>query len=132
VSRENVEIVRRMFDAYAQGGFAAAAKFTHRDFEMRQLPDHFLGGTFRGADAAQSMTDFTLYFEDFRADAEEFIDGGDDRVVVAIRERGRPRGATVELDQLFGVIYTLRDGKVARMEWFDSPAEALKAAGLEK
>jgi ketosteroid isomerase-like protein len=132
VSREKVEIVRRMFEAYAQGGFAAAAKFTHPDFEMRQLAEHFLSGTFRGADAAESMTDFTLHFEDFRADAEEFIDGGDDRVVVAIRERGRPRGATVELDQLFGVIYTLRDGKVARMEWFHSPAEALKAAGLEK
>jgi hypothetical protein len=50
---------------------------------------------------------------------------------VAVRERGRPRGGTVELDQLFGIVYTLRDGKVARMEWFDSPADALKAVGIE-
>ena len=132
MSRENVEIVRRMLDAYTQGGFAAVAEFVHPDFEMRQIATHFLGGTFRGADAAKSMTDFTRHFEDFRADPEEFIDAGDDRVVVALRESGRPRGATVELDQLFGIVYTLRDGKIAYMEWFNSPAEALKAVGLEE
>jgi ketosteroid isomerase-like protein len=120
-----------MFEAWMQGGFDAVADFVHRDFEMRQLAHHFLSGTFRGADAARSMTDFMLHFEDFRADAEEFIDAGDDRVVVAIRERGRPSGATIEIDHLFGIVYTLREGKVARMEWYDSPAGAVKAVGLE-
>jgi ketosteroid isomerase-like protein len=128
MSQENVEIVRRMHRAWTEGGFPAVAEFTHPDFEMRQMAHHFLGGTYRGADAARSMTDFTLYFEDFRAEPEEFIDIGNNRVVVAIRERGRPHGATVELDQVFGVIYTLRDGKLAYMEWFNSPAEALEAA----
>jgi hypothetical protein len=37
----------------------------------------------------------------------------------------------IEFDELWGTVYTLRDGKVARMEWFDSPAEALNAVGLE-
>jgi ketosteroid isomerase-like protein len=130
MSQQNVEIVRRVFDVYTQGGFAAVAEFIHPEFEMRQLANHFLSGTFRGADAAESMTDFMRHFEDFHAQAEAFIDARDDRVVVAIRERGRPRGATIELDQLFGVVYTLREGKIARMEWYDSPADALKAAGL--
>jgi ketosteroid isomerase-like protein len=132
VSQENVEIVQRVFAAYAEGGFASVAEFIHPDFEMRQMAHHFLSGTYRGTNAAKSMTDFTRHFEDFRADPEEFRDAGDDRVVVAIRERGRPRGGTVELDQLFGVVYTLRDGKIAYMEWFNSPAEALKAVGLEE
>jgi ketosteroid isomerase-like protein len=48
-------------------------------------------------------------------------------VVVAFRERGRARGS-VELEQVFGILYTLRDGRIARMQWFDSPEEALAAA----
>jgi ketosteroid isomerase-like protein len=130
MSRENVEIVRRMFELYAQGGFAAAASVNHSDFEMSFMPHHPLGGrTYRAGEAGEAMLEFVESFEDFRAEAEEFIDAGD-RVVVAIREHGRARG-NVALEQVFGILFTLRDGKVARMEWFDSPGDALKAAGLE-
>jgi ketosteroid isomerase-like protein len=128
-----VEIVRRMLGAWSEGGFAALAPFAHPDFEMRQMAQHpFAAGTFQGAEAARSMADFMRHFDDFRADIEDIVDGGDDRVVVAVRERGRPRGATIEIDHLFGIVYTLRERKVARMEWFDNPAEALRAVGLEE
>jgi ketosteroid isomerase-like protein len=127
VSAENVRTVRRMFDAYARGGFAAVAEFTHPDFEMSFQWHHPLGGrTYRAGDAGKAMLEFAESFEDFRAEAQEFIDAGD-RVVVAFRERGRARGS-IELEQLFGILYTLREGKIARMQWFDSPEEALAAA----
>jgi uncharacterized protein len=128
MSAENIEVVRRMFEAYARGGFRAVGEFVHPDFEMSQIANHPLTGTYRGPDAAKVMSDFSASFEDFRAEPEEIIDASDDRVVVALRERGRPAGARVELDQLFGILFTLRGGKVVRMEWFDSPAEALAAA----
>ena len=108
------------------------AALAHPDFEMRFMASHPLGGSSYGAgDAIKAMTEWEKSFEDFRGDAEEFIDAGADHVVVAFRERGRPRGGSVELDQLFGILYTLRDGKVARMEWFDNPDEALAAAGTQ-
>jgi hypothetical protein len=50
---------------------------------------------------------------------------------VAIRQRGRPRGATVELAERWGILYSLLDGKIVRMEWFDSFEEALAAAGAD-
>jgi ketosteroid isomerase-like protein len=131
LSQENVELVRAMLKAWTESGFPAMAEFAHPDFEMRQMAQHFLSGTYRGADATKSMTDFIRHFEDFGAEVEDVIDAGDDRVVVAVREHGRPRGGTVEMEQLFGVVYTLRDRKVLRMEWFDSPAAALRAVGLE-
>lgn len=59
------------------------------------------------------------------------IDAAGDRVVVVFRERGRPRGGSIELDQRFGILYTLREGKVVRMEWFDSPEEVLAAAEVD-
>jgi hypothetical protein len=40
---------------------------------------------------------------------------------------GRAAGAS-SLDQQFGILCTLRDGKIARMEWFDSLEEAVAAA----
>jgi uncharacterized protein len=130
VSAENIEVVRRTFEAYARGGFAAVAEFTHPDFEMSLMAHHPLGGrTYRAGDAGEAMLDFAGSFEDFRAEAEEFIDSGD-RVVVAFRERGRVRGG-VELEQIFGILYTLRDGKVVHMQWFDTPEEALAAAEAE-
>ncbi len=121
-----------MLEAYARGGFAAVAEFTHPDFEMTLMANHPLGGrTYRAGDAPKAMLEFAKSFEDFRAEAEEFIEAADGRVVVAFHERGRPRGANIELNQVFGILYTLRDGKVARMEWFDSPKEALAAAEAE-
>jgi ketosteroid isomerase-like protein len=67
-------------------------------------------------------------FEGFNGEAEQFIDAGGDRVVVAFREHGRPRGGSVDLDHRFGILYTLREGKIARMERFDSTEEALAVA----
>jgi ketosteroid isomerase-like protein len=119
-----------MFEAYARGGFAAVAEFIHPDFEMSFMVHHPLGGrTYRAGDAGEAMLDFARSFEDFGAEAEEFIDSGD-HVVVAVHERGRARGG-VELEQIFGILYTLRDGKVVRMRWFDTPEEALAAAEAE-
>ncbi len=130
MSEQNVAVVRRIFEAYARGGFAAATEFTDPNFEMSFMSHHPLGGrTYRLGEAGSAMLEFSESFEGFRAQAEQFIDAGDS-VVVAFRERGRARGGSVEMNQVFGILYTLLDGKVARMEWFDSPEEALEAAGV--
>jgi ketosteroid isomerase-like protein len=70
-------------------------------------------------------------FEDFRAEPEEFIDAGA-QVVVVVRERGRGRESGVDLDHRYGALITMRDGRILRLEWFDTPAEALKAAALHE
>jgi ketosteroid isomerase-like protein len=43
----NVDLVRRVFDEYARGSFAAAAEFTHPNFEMRLQASHPIAGNFR-------------------------------------------------------------------------------------
>jgi ketosteroid isomerase-like protein len=37
-SSENIEIVRRIYQAVESGGLDAGAAFVHEDFEMTQLP----------------------------------------------------------------------------------------------
>ena len=82
MSQENVEIVRAVGNALAEGGFDAAGDLMHPDFEMSQLPLHPEAGTYRGwKKAVESMQAWVETFEEFRWEADEFIDAGD-RVVV--------------------------------------------------
>jgi uncharacterized protein len=131
VSHENVEIVRRAHEAFERGGFAETAALLHPEFAMDQIPRHPEAGTYPGETAAKSMNEWVGAFEDFRAEPEEFIDAGD-RVVVVLHEHGRARGSTSDLDHRYGIVYTLRDKRIARMQWFNDKAEALEAVGLEE
>ena len=51
-----------------------------------------------------------------------------DRVVVTVRLGGRGRGSGVEIAARFYDVYTLRDGKIVRMDQFTERSEALEAA----
>ena len=48
---------------------------------------------------------------------------------MAAGETGRGKGSGAPVDRSFGVIYTVIDGKIARITMFRSEQEALKAAG---
>ncbi|HZO60348.1 MAG TPA: nuclear transport factor 2 family protein [Solirubrobacterales bacterium] len=130
MSEQNVRLVRALHDAVAAGGLDAARNFLHTDFEMSQLPLHPEAGTYRGARAAgESMDRWMESFDEFRWEAEEFIDAGD-RVVVVVREQGKGRGGGVPLDHRYGTVCTVREGKVASLQWFHDKEQALEAAGL--
>ena len=60
------------------------------------------------------------------------IDAGNDRVVVLTRDHARPRGTNAEVDFLGAPVWTLRDGKVSRIEFYWNRAEGLAAAWLEE
>jgi len=51
---------------------------------------------------------------------------------VTVRWRARGHGSGVEIDALFYEIYTLRDGRIVRMDEFTDRSEALEAAGLSE
>jgi ketosteroid isomerase-like protein len=129
MSRENVEIVRRAFEAFEQRGFKAAGEFFHEDFQMSQLPG-FPGGTsFRGwLEAVQNLTGWMGSFETFSGVPQEFIAAGEDRIVVVYYERARPRDAAVEVEQRFGILFRLRDQKIGFVECFHTPDPATRAA----
>lgn len=126
-------MIVRALEAYRAGGFAAGRGFLHPDFEMVRAGVHFTeSGTYRGYDAAsQSMLDYIDVFEGYRAEPEELIDAGD-HVVLAQAEIGRARSSSVELRERWYAVFTLRDGKILRLQWFGERAEALEAAGLRE
>jgi len=126
---ENVEIVRSALQAAESGGIEAGGAFVHEDFEMGHLPGRPDAEVYRGWRAAMlTMSERVSTFDEIRAAPESFSAVGDDHVVVAYHERGKPRGGSVEVEHLYGILYALREGKIARMAWFDSPGDALRAA----
>ncbi len=74
---------------------------------------------------------FRSAFEWLRAEPERLIEVGD-QVVSLGTFRGRGRDSKLDVEVPYGVIVTLRDGKVVRWENFDEPSHALEAAGLSE
>jgi ketosteroid isomerase-like protein len=101
------------------------------DIEVKEDPSFPEAGTYRGIDAVSTyFGQFSESFAEFTFEAEDFVDVGDDRVLVLfhIRNRGKGSGATTEARP--GWIYTVRDGRVVHIEAYLDRDEALAAAGL--
>jgi ketosteroid isomerase-like protein len=137
MSRKNVEIVRRVYEASARrdSGSMLACYHPEVEWDISRAPYRALvgRGVYRGHDGLRSF--FREYYEaweNVEDDVEELIDAGDHVVsVVVSRARGRASGAEVTRPQGAGV-WTIRDGKVVRMVWFPTRADALEAAGLSE
>jgi uncharacterized protein len=131
MSQENVEIVRRVFDAYLAGDVEAAlaAYGPKVEFDVSFRPD---GGVYRGRDGViRAMRDGAEPWDSWQFEVEEIIDAGDGAVVV-IQEAGRGKESGAEIKQTTFHVCTLRDGKITRQRGFMDRNQALKAAGLSE
>lgn len=69
-------------------------------------------------------------WENWRAEAEEYLEQGD-YVVVLARYHGRGKGSGIELEQEGAHVFKLRDGKVIRLEIFASRDKALQSVASD-
>jgi ketosteroid isomerase-like protein len=89
-----------------------------------------LGGVYKGVDGFRAaMRDWLSAWESYRNLPEEFIDAGE-QVVVLTREQGRTRTHNVETTVETASVWTIRQDKVLRLEAYLDRASALEAAGL--
>jgi ketosteroid isomerase-like protein len=137
MSQENVEVVRRIYEAGERREGAAVLSLYDEDVEWDSSgsPAGLLGGrkVYRGHDGIKDA--FREWYEawaDVKHDAEEFIDV-DPHVIAVGRMRGRGRGSGVEVTwDGYASTWTLRNGKVIRVAWFPTREEALEAVGLRE
>jgi ketosteroid isomerase-like protein len=133
MSEENVELVKRAFDAFAREGWPALLPFLHPEFEAITPPDVAMEpDTYRGAEGVRRYFEsFEDAMEDIRFVTEgEFIDAGD-KVVVPFRLAARGKETGIEVEQPAVQVWTLRDGMALRLEVFGSREQAFEAAGLD-
>ena len=130
MSQENVEIVRRSWELEVSERHDRAKALETFDPDVVWNPVE--EGPSYGLDAYMDYyRRWEAPWEDLETTAEEFIDARD-RVVVTLYFRGRGRGSGVEVETRFYEVYTLRDGKIVRVDEFTEREDALEAAGLSE
>ena len=68
-------------------------------------------------------------FETWWTEIEGFVDIDEDRVLVLLRDHVRPREGESEIESLGCNLWTLRDGKVVRIDVLKPDEHALDASG---
>jgi ketosteroid isomerase-like protein len=130
MSEGNVERARRAYRHFNEVG-EFDAEFISPDCEFdysNAMPDV---PPFRGLDRANAvLREWTAAFEDFRVEADRFLDASDDRLVVFVRNTGRLKEGGAPIENRFVHVWTIRDDMGIRLEGFVDEGAALEAAGL--
>jgi ketosteroid isomerase-like protein len=138
MSRENIELVRRLYGELGREGSA-------REFERRltdeALSDFLDAGiewdpvahsllaveSYRGFDGVRRFWgEFLSTWESYKVEPLSFYDSGD-QVAVVVHIVGRTH--ELEVDETQSSLLTLRDGRVLRVQSFADPEGAREAAG---
>jgi ketosteroid isomerase-like protein len=135
MSQENVETVRKAWDAWLRGDMESLfASYFDRDAvydltHFREWPDH----TYRRIDGIRrGLTEWREVWDAWEAGVDEILAVPDGRVVVLTWQRGKGRQSGLPMDMEWAQIVTVRDGKITRVDAYDDRSEALEAAGLRE
>jgi ketosteroid isomerase-like protein len=130
MSQENVEIARRAFayEIYGVGDRAEAEAIFDPHVVMNPIDE---GPSYGPDEMRYDWERWASAFDGLRVTVEEIIDAGN-RVVLVAHHQGRGRGSGIEVDARFYEVYTLRKGKVLRVDEYTEREQALEAAGLRE
>jgi ketosteroid isomerase-like protein len=134
MSQENVEITRRMVDAWNRRDLEALIALSDPDVEYVNSPTAVEPGTRRGLDevraVARAQWEILL---DGRQEIDRIYDRGDEIIVLTRFSRRMP-GSEARIEDRSLASLTIRDGKITQLQVLGFGAtevqEALKAAGL--
>ncbi len=133
MSLENVEIARRLSDAFNRRDLEELLETIDPDAEWIPIMAALEGRVYRGHDGVREWIEhLSADWDVFETRQLEFRPVGD-RILVLGYWRARARGSGVELqaEQASWVI-DVKDGKVVRMQTYTDRKEALEAAGLSE
>ena len=135
MSQENVEVVRRMLQAFADGGLDAMAEFADPDIEFVAVGGPQPGAWSGLAGMAEGWREWLSAWEDFRQEVDEYRELDDERVLVLFRMFGRGRTSGLDLAQMHPLsagVFHVRDGRVTRFIGYFDHERALEAVGLRE
>jgi ketosteroid isomerase-like protein len=144
VSEQNVELVmalqpapdedvaQRVRDDRVWGGLEAAlGPLFHDDCEC-SVPRFGGTKTYVGVEGIRAAwLDWLAPWASYRSEIEKAIDL-DDRVLLLVNDYGRRDRNAPEVRGNVAAIWTVRDGKIARADFYTDRSGALKAVGLEE
>jgi ketosteroid isomerase-like protein len=131
MAASNVEIVREIYSRWGSGDFRGGTERYDADVELVMRHGFPETGVWRGpGEIARFMREqFLADLEDAAIRGEEFTDA-EGCVVVAVHQSATGPGSGVPVEMRYYQVWTLRAGRVTRIENIRERAEALAAAGL--
>ena len=139
MSEENVEIVRRAYEAFNRWGVqpweepsAEIPPLLHPDVEFHTHPSAPEAGVYRGREAVIEYHERVFgQFESIRIELEELVPVGES-VVIVTRQHTVPRASEAEIVQPVVDVWMIRGGLLAERKPYSTRADALEAAGLRE
>ena len=132
MSEENVEVARRSFEAWNEGGVEASLPTWSEDPEWHDPPTFPDADVHRGTDAVAARLAELRSVLPHRVEIEDAFPVGDHEVMLKLGFYGEGGGSGVPVEQPMGCIVRVNNGKIDRWRPFLSYADALDAAGLSE
>lgn len=125
----DIQTVEAVLAAFRRADAEAMLELSDPDAEWVN-PDYAIEpGTRRGREEIRRAIESVFeFFETVEAESMERTPDG--RILVVSRVQSRGIGGGPGIEGRTGTLYTVRDGRLVRYEWFRSPEEAREAAGL--
>jgi ketosteroid isomerase-like protein len=134
MSKENVEIVRSICAPWTQGDFSSA-DWADPEIEY-EIADGPAAGRWTGLlGLAEGWRSFLSAWENYTAEAEDYIELDDERILVPLRNTGQGKTSGLDIGQIRSRganLFHIRGGKVTRLVTYMDREDALKAAGLSE
>jgi ketosteroid isomerase-like protein len=131
MSQENMDTVLAFHAAYNAREIDAAVDFCAADVNV--FPDASIfpeAASLAGPEKLRGLLEETWSaWASSGVTPNEVLDMEDGRVLVRADWGGTGTGSGVEASTSLSAIYTVREGEIARIEWFFDHVEALRAAG---
>lgn len=128
MSKENVEIVQRLFEAVERRDLAGVLAAYDSEITIREAESLSYGGVYHGFDGAQKhAAGYVQAWGNFQTADEqkmdaEFLDAGD---CVIVLWRQRAANGERKFDSSAASVYKVRNGKIVESEMFQDTAAVL-------
>jgi ketosteroid isomerase-like protein len=131
VFQDDVERLRRIYQAFNEGGVEAVLERLAPDFQVRDretAPDR---ETRYGKEGIKQLFDsYMEAFDALRLEPDEFIDAGD-QIVVSLYQQVRGKESGVQVIGRIAHVWTLREGAALSLRIFADKERALETLAAE-
>jgi ketosteroid isomerase-like protein len=133
VPSANLDLVRSIFAAWERGD-VSSAEWAHPEIEFEVADGPEAGSRTKGlADMAGAMGDYLGAWEEWRVEADDYLELDGERVLVLQHYSARGKTSGLELGQMRAQganLFHLREGKVTRLVVYYDRERALADLGL--
>jgi ketosteroid isomerase-like protein len=131
MSQEKLELLRPVLAEWAKGNFWGTVELLAPDVTFRSaMPANIDAQGLE--ETARQMLEVLDHWSDYRIEAEELEDLGEDSVLVVGRQRGTGKLSGAEVDYPIFVVWKFRENEVIGVYLEGTRDAALEAAGLRE